>query len=88
VHKIDINTILNGMNVIDSNTDKLKEINGGCDGTCVVQVARCTTGTYYIRKVTNPCLAVKVHETKAIKYAKAENNGNGIARGTYKAYYF
>ncbi len=64
MHKIDINTILNGMNVIDSNTDKLKEINGGCDGTCVVQVARCTTGTYYIRKVTNPAWLLKYMRQK------------------------
>lgn len=88
MHRIDINTFINEINVIESSVDKLKEINGGCDGLCVIQVGRCSNGGYYFRKIVNPCDRVSQHQTNAIKKAKAENNGNGLKKGTYKAYYY
>lgn len=88
MHRIDINTFFDETNVIESSVDKLKKINGGCDGLCVIQVGRCLDGGYYFRKIVNPCGRVSQHRNDALKRAKAENGGNGLKKGTYKPYYY
>lgn len=88
MNRIDINKFISENDIIESSIDKLKEINGGCEGTCVIQIGRCLNGGYYFRKVVNPCYRVSQHRTNALAKAKAENNGNGLKKGTYKAYYY
>lgn len=47
MNKIDINKFISENDIIESSIDKLKEINGGCEGTCVIQIGRCLNGGYY-----------------------------------------